>query len=176
LMRLGHRKSPFGLDGVQESSARQENSRSATLPDCDANSARLGSGRRVDSSQLAFDRSYIALAKSPLAAFLEGRNNITPRKFVHRVRAQVEQERDFAGIQQYVVFIGHASPTRRLTSGILSGRDFVVCACRRSQGKRRRVPEKSADSSGSLFSKASRRYAKRLLKTQFTSFSFINSH
>ena len=36
--------------------------------------------------------------------------------------------RDLAGIQQYVVFIGHVSPTRRLSPWILSGRDFVVCA------------------------------------------------
>ena len=67
----------------------------------------MASGRRVDSSQLTFDRSYISLAKSPLPAFLEGRNNIAPCKLVDCVRAQVEHERDFAGVQQYVVFIGH---------------------------------------------------------------------
>jgi hypothetical protein len=94
----------------------------------------MASGRRVDSSQLTFDGSYISLAKSPLASFLERRNDIAPRKFIHRIRAKVEQKRDLAGIKQYVVFIGHVSPTRRLTFGILSGRDFVVCAYRRSQG------------------------------------------
>jgi hypothetical protein len=67
----------------------------------------VASGRRVDSSQLTFDGSYISFAKSPLTAFLEGRNNIAPRKFIHGVRAQVEHERDFAGVQQYIVFIGH---------------------------------------------------------------------
>src|SRR5208282_3273093 len=127
-MRLGHRRLPR-VESTQEISAGRYRQRGD-----------FASGRRVDSSQLTLDRSYIALAKSPLAAFLEGRNNTAPGKFVHRVRTQVEQERDFAGIQQYVVFIGHARPTRRLSSGILSGRNYVVCAHHRSQGKRNPLP------------------------------------
>jgi hypothetical protein len=46
--------------------------------------------RRVDTSQLTLNRSYVSFSKSPLAAFLEGRNNIAPRKFVDSIRAQVE--------------------------------------------------------------------------------------
>src|ERR1700691_3038448 len=119
-VRLGHRGSSLGSEGPGDQS------RDGTI-------SAPPSGSRVDSSQLTLDGIYITFAKSPLTAFLEGRNNIAPREFIDRVRAQVEHERDFAGVQQYVVFIGHVSPTRRL-SGILSGRDFVVCAYRTSQG------------------------------------------
>ena len=62
---------------------------------------------RVDSSQLTFGRSDIAFAKPPLPAFFECRHDIAARKFVHRVRADVEQERNLPRIQKYVVSIGH---------------------------------------------------------------------
>src|SRR5271155_156467 len=86
--------SSLGVGQAQEISAGQE-------------LQRVASSRRVDSSQLTFNRSYITLAKSPLAALLEGRNNVAPCKLVDCVRAQIEHERDFARVQQYVVFIGH---------------------------------------------------------------------
>src|SRR5215469_10789357 len=131
---------PSGETQAQEVSAKQAIPRTATLRQRRASPRRTASGRRVDSSQLTFDRGYIALAKSPLSALFEGRDNIATRKFVHRVRAQVEQERDFAGVQQYVVFIGHASPTRRLTL-----KDFVgtrLCNMCPTPKSRRSVPDR----------------------------------
>src|ERR1700722_16954120 len=76
--------------------------------------------RGVDPPQLTFGGRDVSFAKSPLTAFFEGRNNIAARKFVDGVGTEVEQKRDLAGIQQNIVFIGHISPTRRL-----SFRDFV---------------------------------------------------
>jgi hypothetical protein len=61
----------------------------------------------VHTAKMPLEDRDVAFAKAPLPAFFEGRDNAPARKFVHRVRAEVEQKRDLAGVQQYIVLIGH---------------------------------------------------------------------
>jgi len=60
---------------------------------------------RVDAAHLTFEGRDIAFAETPLAAFFESRQDTPPRELVDGIRTQIEQERNFARIQEYVVFI-----------------------------------------------------------------------
>ena len=64
-------------------------------------------------SQLTLGRRDVTLSKTPLPALFESGKNVPARKFVDGVGAEVEQKGDLPGVQQYIVSIGHHSPTRR---------------------------------------------------------------
>jgi len=63
---------------------------------------------------MALEGSDIALAKAPLPTLFERWENIPPRELIDRIRTEVEQEGDFARVQQYVVPIGHRHPVELL--------------------------------------------------------------
>ena len=56
---------------------------------------------------MAFEGGDIASAKAPLAALFEGRQDIAPREFVDGIRAEVQEKRDLARIQQDIVLLSH---------------------------------------------------------------------
>src|SRR5688572_33422506 len=67
----------------------------------------------------------ISLAKSPLLAFLEGRQNVLTRKFVHGVRAHVENHGNLLAVQQLLISLKHKSPPRLMFSCL--GGESIFC-------------------------------------------------
>jgi hypothetical protein len=56
---------------------------------------------------MTFERSDVAFVETPLAAFFERREDAAACEFVDRIRAEVEQKGDLAGIKQDIVLVGH---------------------------------------------------------------------
>src|ERR1700722_8322193 len=109
-VRFGHQLTPFPRN-VRGLRAESESTFATT-----GHPSTCSSRGCINAAHMSFERSDVALAKAPLPALFECRENVTAGKFVDRVRAQVEQECDLARVEQDIVLVGHY-PCRLIAAG-----------------------------------------------------------